>query len=56
MKWRIAGCDEPNKEQVEPCFEMLAAMKKSAPQPAAAPTAAPAAAVIEEDFEEDIPF
>ena len=56
VKWKIAGCDEPNKEQVEPCFEMQAAISKSASKPAAVATAAPAAQVIEDDFEEDIPF
>ena len=56
VKWKIAGCDEPNKEQVEPCFEMQAAITKSASKPAAFATAAPAAQVIEDDFEEDIPF
>jgi hypothetical protein len=53
VKWQIAGCDEPNKEKIDPCFELQAAMSKSASQPVAA---APAAQVIEEDFEEDVPF
>ena len=53
VKWKIAGCDEPNKDQVEPCFELQAAMNKAAPQTAAAP--APAAD-DDDDFEDDVPF
>ena len=53
VKWRIAGCDEPNKDQVEPCFELQAATTKAAPQTAAAP--APAAD-DDDDFEDDVPF
>jgi hypothetical protein len=53
VKWQIAGCDEPNKDQVEPCFELQAAMNKAAPQTAAA--TAPAAD-DDDDFEDDVPF
>jgi hypothetical protein len=53
VKWKIAGCDEPNKEQVEPCFEMQAALSKSASKPKAA---VPAAPEVEDDFEDDVPF
>ena len=53
VKWKIAGCDEPNKDQVEPCFELQAAMNKAAPQTATAP--APAAD-DDDDFEDDVPF
>ena len=53
VKWRIAGCDEPNKDQVEPCFELQAATNKAAPQTATAP--APAAD-DDDDFEDDVPF
>ena len=53
VKWKIAGCDEPNKDQVEPCFELQAAMNKAAPQTVAAP--APAAD-DDDDFEDDVPF
>ena len=52
VKWRIAGCDEPNKDQVEPCFELQAATNKAAPQTATAP--APAAD-DDDDFEDDVP-
>ena len=53
VKWRIAGCDEPNKDQVEPCFELQAATTKAAPQTAAAPALA---ADDDDDFEDDVPF
>ena len=53
VKWRIAGCDEPNNDQVEPCFELQAATNKAAPQTATAP--APAAD-DDDDFEDDVPF
>ena len=37
IQWRIGGCDEPDKDQVRPCFEVAAAQKKGEPAPAAAP-------------------
>ena len=52
IRWGIAGCDEPGKEKIEPCFEMQAALAKGSDKPASV-----AAADVEEaEFEDDIPF
>jgi len=37
IQWRISGCDEADKDQVRPCFEVAAAMKKGKPAPVQAP-------------------
>ena len=50
MQWQIAGCDEPGKEQIPPCFEMQAALAKGGEEPKKEEV------VVEDDFEDDIPF
>jgi len=37
IQWRISGCDEADKDQVRPCFEVAAAMKKGKPAPVQTP-------------------
>lgn len=49
LQWQIAGCDEPGKEKIDPCFELQAALDKKGVE---------AEEPVEEtkDFEDDIPF
>lgn len=59
MQWQIGGCDEPGKEQIDPCFELQAAMAKGKGKPAPAaeePKQEPEPALADDDFEDDIPF
>lgn len=51
VQYAIAGCDEPGKEQIPPCFEVQAAKEKGGSSPVQ--TQAPA---DDDDFEDDVPF
>tara|TARA_R100001086_G_scaffold239653_1_gene165201 strand:+ start:516 stop:1250 length:735 start_codon:yes stop_codon:yes gene_type:complete len=59
IQWRVRGCDEVGKEQIEPCFEVSAAIARSK-KPAAATGGLKDMAQKPkdafEDFEEDVPF
>jgi hypothetical protein len=58
MQWQIGGCEDPGKDKVEPCFELQAAMKKSAPAPEIEPQkkAKKTEPAGEEFVDDDIPF
>ncbi len=59
VRWRIAGCDEMGKDQIDPCLEVQKAMGKGAPQPIVETPKEEVikpAEKIEEGFDEDIPF
>ena len=53
LQYAIAGCDEPGKEQIPPCFEVQAAREKGGSSPV---VQQPAATDDDDDFEDDVPF
>ena len=68
LQYRIGGCDEIGKDQVDPCLEVQNAMKKGsgkggeavvtepAPEPKSPESGTMPPQKIADDFEDDIPF
>ena len=53
MQHQIAGCDEPGRDQVPPCFEVQAVKEKGGSSPVVQQPPAPD---DDDDFEDDVPF